>query len=230
MCETQKISPHISWKIPIVAIIYQNKYGIPISHWYYLPEFSLDLNAFMVRTYSAFFSFFLILYAQLQGWPHILSLPASMPFFAMRLCSFFQGKGSLFLYFLNLDLDVWQVMAKEKLENLIETEAWQVLENWGSSCLAILGNSYYHQVNEPPLALEDEWLSTQLLPLTLASGMWMRPSATNQITNHPTNPKKWVNSTNTLLSREEQSYLSPAQNINLCCSEKKKKKIVNFSH
>lgn len=55
--ERLKNFPCISWKIPMMTIIYQNKYGIYVSHWYYLPALPLDLNVFMVGTYWAFFSF-----------------------------------------------------------------------------------------------------------------------------------------------------------------------------
>lgn len=166
-----------------MTIIYQNKYGIPISHWYYLLAFSLDLNALMVRTYSAFFSFFCLIWSIAKLTTNSSS-SCIHAFFAMRLYSVSQGKGRLFLSFLNLDLGLWQVLPNEKLENLIQTDAWQVLEHWGSSWLAILRNSDYRHVNESQLAywrMSDAWCSYFHWPWSSYSppGMWMKPSTTN---------------------------------------------------
>lgn len=59
----------------------------------------------------------------------------------------------------------------------------------------------------------------QLLPLTLKQLFTTRH--VNEAINHQLIPNKWVNSTDTLLSREGQSYLSPAQSANLHCSKKR---------
>lgn len=101
-------------------------------------------------------------------------------FFAMRFYSFFhQGVESLFPYFVNLDLDMWQMLANGTLENLIQTEAWQMMENWGFISLASLRDSVYHFVNEPQLieGCMAHSLTTPSDPRAnySSSGIWLRP-------------------------------------------------------
>ena len=82
-----------------------------------------------------------------------------MPFLQWDSVASLKERGVYFSTFLNLDLDLWQVLANEKLENLIETEARPVLEHWGSSRLAILRSSDYRHVNESQLAC-GRWVRT----------------------------------------------------------------------
>lgn len=158
-------------------------------------------------------------------------------FFCNETLRLLSRKGEFISLFFNLDLDVWQVLAKEKLENLIETEAWQVLENWGSSCLAILGNSYYHQVNEPPLAFGG-WVTqhpaTTINPeeaIHHQAYEWGHQPPTKSPTIQPS-PQKMGELYQHLTDQRRAILLkpSPKHQLMLQWERKKKKKIVSFSH